>query len=240
MQLISKDGEIQESFTVVLTFQSKEVTGFSFVPVPMQRNEPGMHEIAFTTPYELPASKVQTDANELVSYIKVTYRAHPTKTPTAVDPALGYGFSAPTAIPCKSMKGLNPITGNNINCTLYPGTAPYVIIGNYDTLPVNGQVLIYLPNKINPTDWMEFDLRLVTKQNRLLNLISVSPYQEARFTSNTTCNLSSLRQRLEHLGAAAFVLRLLEQRDLLGFQRQLRDQVPDHARAKQQDHDALP
>jgi hypothetical protein len=187
VQLISKTGEIQESFTVVLTFQSKSLTGFSFVPVPMQSTEPGMHEIAFKTPYELPASKVQTDANELVSFIKISYMVHSTKVPTAVNSALGYGYSAPTSIPCKSLKGLNPITGNSINCTLYPGTTPYVIVKNYATLPANGEVLMYLPNKLNPTDWMEFDLRLVTKQNRLLNLISVSPYQEARFTTNSTC-----------------------------------------------------
>lgn len=187
--LITSSGEVQESFTVVLTFQSKSLTGFSFTPVPMQQNEPGMHEIAFKTPYELPASKLQLDYSELVSYIKITYKTHSTKTPTAVNSALGYGYSSPTAIPCKSLKGLNPITGTNINCTLYPGTTPYVIVKNYATLPAGGEVLIYLPNKKNPTDWMEFELRLVTKQNRLLNLISVSPYQEARFTTNGTCKL---------------------------------------------------
>lgn len=187
VQLISKTGEVQESYTVVLTFQSKAITGFSFTPVPLQRSEPGVHEVAFTTPYELPASKVQTDATELVSYIKITYKAHSSKTPTAVSTSLGYGYSVPTAIPCKSLKGLNAITGININCTLYPGASPYIIIKNYGTLPVNGQVLLYIPNKVNPTDWMEFDLRLVTKENRLLNLISVSPYQEARFTTNATC-----------------------------------------------------
>jgi hypothetical protein len=174
-----------------------------------------MHEIYFTTPYELPASKVQTDATELVSYIKISYKAHSTKTPTAVNSALGYGYSSPTAIPCKSLKGLNPITGNNINCTLYPGTTPYVIVKNYGTLPINGQVLIYLPNKMNPTDWMEFEVRLVTKQNRLLNLISVNAYTEARFTVNTTCKIDVTRLDFVDHRAASFFLPVLRKLNLL-------------------------
>lgn len=187
VQLISKTGAIQESFTAVLSFSSKPITGFTFVPVPLQKNEPGMHEIAFTTPYFLPASKVQTSASELISFIKLVYRKHPIKTPATMSTSLGYGFSSPTAIPCKSLKGLNPITGVNINCTLYPGTVPYVLVQNYAEVQAGGQILIFLPNKMNPTDWMEFDLRLITKQNRLLNLISVSPYTDMRFDVNTTC-----------------------------------------------------
>ena len=187
VQVISKTGSVQESFTVVLTFLSQTISGFSFIPVPLQSTEPGMHEISFTTPYLIPASKLQTDASELVSFIKITYSIHSVKTPRAISPSLGYGYSIPTMIPCKSLKGLNPITGNNINCTLYPGVAPYIIVKNYGQIPANGQVLLYLPHKINPTDWIEFDLRLVTRQNRLLNLISVSPYQEAQFTTNSTC-----------------------------------------------------
>jgi hypothetical protein len=146
-----------------------------------------MHEIAFTTPYLLPASKVQTSATELISLIKLVYRKHPTKTPGIMSTHLGYGFSSPTAIPCKSLKGLNPITGVNINCTLYPAIEPYILIQNYGEVQAGGQILIYVPNKLNPEDWMEFDLRLITKQNRLLNLISVSPYIEMRFNVNTTC-----------------------------------------------------
>jgi hypothetical protein len=197
VQLISKTGAIQESFTAVLSFTSKSITGFSFVPVPLQKQEPGMHEIAFTTPYYLPASKLQTSATELVSFIKLVYRKHPTKTPAVMDAALGYGFSTPTAIPCKSLKGLNPINGVNINCTLYPGTEPYILVKNYGEVKAGGQILIFVPNKVNPTDWMEFDLRLITKQNRMLNLISVSPYTELRFNINTTCRLL-LIQTLSH------------------------------------------
>lgn len=142
-----------------------------------------MHEITFTTPYFLPASKVQTSATELVSFIKLIYRKHPTLTPGVMDPALGYGVSVPTAVPCKSLKGLNPITGVNINCTLYPGVEPYVLVQNYGEVPAGGQVLIFFPNKVNPQDWMDFRLKLVTKQNRLLNLISISPYIQLRFSS---------------------------------------------------------
>ena len=240
VEVISNTGAIQESFTVVLTFLSKTVSGFSFTPVPLQRQEPGVHEIAFTTPYELPASKVQTQATELVSYLKITYKAHSTKVPTSVSTSLGYGYSVPTAIPCKSLKGLNPITGNNINCTLYPGTSPYVLVKNYATVPINGQILIYLPNRINPSDWMEFDLRLVTKQNRLLNLISVSPYQEAQFTVNTTCTLISPRLHLCDHRKTPELLHVHLEGDLLGLHGQLRRHLRVDPRAEQQNPDGVP
>lgn len=189
MQLITKTGEIQESFTAVLTFQSQPISTISFMPVPLQRNEQSVHEISFTSPYELMASKAQKDATELVSFLKIIYSL-PTTTPGTLDASLGYGYSVPTDIPCKSLKGLNPITGNNINCTLYPGTTPYVVVKNYATLPINGEVLLYLPHKKNPTGRVDFELRLTTKENRLLNVISTSPVQTVDFTVNTTCNSS--------------------------------------------------
>ena len=193
VQLISSAGVIQESFTVVLTFLSQNLLSFTFTPVPMQMNEPGMHEIGFTTPYLLPASALQTDATQLVSYIKITYLPHPINVPTNPNPTLGYGYTIPTLIPCKALIGLNPITGNSINCTLYPGTSPYVIVTNYAQVPANGQILIYLANQMNPSNWIQFDVRLVGKQNRLLNLISVAPFQQAQFTTNTTCSSPLLR-----------------------------------------------
>lgn len=185
MQLISSSGAIQESFTAVLTFTSQSLSSFSITPVPFQTNEPSMHEIAFTTPYYIPASKVQTSASELVSFIKIVYAVHPTNTPAGVvSTSLGYGVSSATVIPCKSLKGLNAISGVNINCTLYPGTAPYIIVQNYGEVQATGQVLILLPLKLNPTNWISFNVYVVTKQNRLLNELSVNPTTALQFSAS--------------------------------------------------------
>ena len=184
VQLVSPAGNLQESYTAVLTFTSSPIVGYTFLPVPGQCNPSGanaftatgivaMHEISFTTPYFMPASKVQKDANELTSYIKLTYTA---ASAAMISPSFGYGFTTPTRIPCRSIKGLNPIVGTSINCTVYPDTTSSgvvnVFVENYAEVAVGGQVLILVPHIANPRGAITFGIRIITKQLRLLTISS--------------------------------------------------------------------
>ena len=184
VQLISPLGSIQESYTQVISFSSKALTGFSFTAVPYQGNLEAMHEIALTTPYYMPPSQVQTKATDLVSYIKITYIANG----GTIYQDLGYGYTVPTRIPCKALKGLNPVTDVNINCTFYPGTSPYVIVQNYGEVAANGELLFLVPIKKNHLTNINFNLKIITKQNRLLTINSASTISLTFLTPSSVIN----------------------------------------------------
>ena len=183
VQMISPGGNLQESYTAVLTFTSSPIVGYTFLPIPGQCNTAAigfaatgvvaMHEISFTTPYYMPPSKLQSDANELVSYIKLTYTA---SAATMISPSFGYGFTTPKKIPCRSIKGLNPITGTSINCTVYPDITSSgivnVFVENYGEVPVGGQIMILVPHIANPRGTITFGIKIITKQLRLLTISS--------------------------------------------------------------------
>ena len=82
------------------------------------------------------------------------------------------GYTSEAVIPCKSIRGLTPISGFNVNCTLIPGTTPIIRITNYQEVQAGSNILIYLPNVENPRDTWDLTTRLVTKQNRLFSEIS--------------------------------------------------------------------
>jgi hypothetical protein len=183
VQLISPNGNLQESYTAVLNFASSPIVGYSFLPVPGQCNPLAlgfaatgiiaMHEISFTTPYYMPASIVQTDATQLVSYIKLTYTA---TVSTNISPSFGYGFTVPTMVPCRSVKGLNPVVGTSLNCTVFPDITASgvvnVIVQNYAEVAAGGQIMILLPHIANPMGTINFGVRIITKQLRLLTVSS--------------------------------------------------------------------
>ena len=143
-----------------------------FTAVPYQIDLESMHEIALKTPYYMPPSKVQLKATDLVSFIKVSY----TRVGAGADVTdLGYGVTVPTRIPCKALKGLNPVTGVNINCTLYPGASPYIVVQNYVEVQKDGELLFLIPHKKNPAvSTVDFQVKIITKQNRLLTVSSAS------------------------------------------------------------------
>jgi hypothetical protein len=119
-----------------------------------------MHEVTFNTPYKIPAAKVQNLATDEVSFIQIEYS---TVDPTDLKDDLGMGFTAETDIPCKGIRGLTPITGFNINCTLIPGTTPVIRITNYQEVEAGANVLVYLPNIENPLGDWDLTTKLVTK-----------------------------------------------------------------------------
>ena len=178
VQMIDPLGKIQESFSSYFTFQSKLISIYTPTSVPREWGSKAVHEIVFRTPYEIPASKPQTQATDLVSYLKVTYRkapAGPFPDPFfagGVTADLGYGFTTPTRFPCKAIRGLNPVEGTNINCTLYPDNLePYVIVQNYAKVPVNSNIEFYIPHKKNPPKGAtQIEVKVILKQNRLLTI----------------------------------------------------------------------
>lgn len=178
-------GQIQESYTEILTFTSSPISSFSYVPIPPQYGNvatdiiPSVHEISFITPYALPSSIVQSTATQQVSYIKINYLTVPASAPkTGVLPDLGFGVNVPTKIPCKAIEGLNAVVGNNINCTLYPQAAPYIIVQNYAAVPKGASIFLLIPHPNNPyiaqsTNTISADIRIILKQNRLLTYSSL-------------------------------------------------------------------
>lgn len=138
----------------------------------MVYNWPAMHEFQFFTPYFMPASKLQKSATDLVSYIKITYSI-PAVGASTVFSELGFGVTGPTKIPCRSLEGLNPVTGNTINCTLYPvANNPYVIVRNYGEVAKNGKITLFLPHKTNPKDNVVLNVQIIFKANRRLTVSS--------------------------------------------------------------------
>lgn len=169
VQTLTAAGVLLESYTEELTFTATPLTSYQVLPFPKWRYETAMHEITFNTPYKIPAAKVQTLATDLVSFIQVEYSV---AIATNIEPDLGMGYTTETIIPCKSIRGLTPITGFNINCTLIPGVSPVIRITNYQEVQAGANVLVYIPNVRNPNRWFDLTTRLVTKQNRLYNIIS--------------------------------------------------------------------
>lgn len=127
-----------------------------------------MHEIAFQTPYKIPASAVQNKATDLVSFIQLQY----TSVTGSLKQDLGQGFAGSKQIPCKAIRGLTPITGANVNCTLTTGASPSIVIQNFQTVPINSNIQMYIPNIENPNLKWDLTARVVTKQNRILKIIS--------------------------------------------------------------------
>lgn len=130
-----------------------------------------MHEIVFNTPYRIEASKIQESSSDLVSFLQIEYRLQdPLATEIKSDLATGITTSA--RIPCKSLRGLQPITGYNINCTFYTGAVPTIRITNFKIVAVGENVKIFIPDLENPGKKFKATIRIVTKQNRLFTEIS--------------------------------------------------------------------
>jgi hypothetical protein len=169
VQTLNADGELLESYTEELVFTATPLSSYQVFPFPKWRYKAAMHEITFDTPYRIPASKVQELATDLVSFIQIEYSV---ATLTNIKADLGMGYTTEAMIPCKSIRGLTPITGFNINCTLIPGDTPIIRITNYQEVQAGANILIYLPNVENPNRWWDLTTKVVTKQNRLYSVIS--------------------------------------------------------------------
>ena len=113
-----------------------------------------------------------------MSFIQLEYS---TDLPANIKTDLGMGLTSDGAIPCRSIRGLTPISGYNINCTMLIGYPPRIRITNFQEVQKNENILIFMPNVENPTgrstaplgQWT-LTIRLVTKENRLLKEISSS------------------------------------------------------------------
>lgn len=170
-----------ESWMQSLVFTSSDLSPFTAKNYPLEENQLAVFWIQFTTLYQIPASIVQTTAQDETSYIYM--RVMHDSTNGAVDNCLGMGTytaGVETSIPCKATYGLIPQTGTNVNCTLTCGdytatTYPIIKLRNYATVEANKEISIMIPNFQNPADSTnKFQLltALISVKNRVVTLIS--------------------------------------------------------------------
>jgi hypothetical protein len=179
----SEGGAILGSYTAQLQFLSKPAFNYNLLPVPNYSNEPCVHELFFSTPYFIPESKVQLSSQDLVSFLKISYTV---VGPNTLLADLGYSTAVPKRIPCKSLKGLNPVVGTNINCTLYPDPIePYIIVRNFKQVAKDDGMMIMIPHVANPTGTFTCTVKIITKQNRLLTVLATVSGAKALVTITT-------------------------------------------------------
>jgi hypothetical protein len=58
VQTMDTTSTVLESYTATLTFTATPLIGLTMLPYPLWQSHKAMHEIAFQTPYEIPASIV--------------------------------------------------------------------------------------------------------------------------------------------------------------------------------------
>ena len=167
-----------ESYTEQLTFTAASLTSFFIRPFPKWRELMSIHELSFNTPYEIPASIVQESATDETSFIEMEYSA---TNPTDIENDLGMGITGEQMIPCKSLRGLSPIVGNEVNCTLITGPNPKIRIENFEEIPKGENIFVVIPNVKNPRDTWTVQTSVVIKQNRIYKILSQGT---ASFTSN--------------------------------------------------------
>lgn len=90
------------------------------------------------------------------------------------------GITGSAKIACKSLRGLSPLTGSSINCTLISGPAPKIRIENYQKINKGEGLFVVIPNVKNPRGTWKVKTSVTIKQNRIFQVISE---KEATFLS---------------------------------------------------------
>lgn len=192
IQLISPTGNIQESYTQVFEFNAKAITDdFQINLVPRSRYLKSVHEIAFSTPYLIPAAKVQQTATDTTSYIKLTYMKDPVYASYSNNHLEDLGYPAstvPKRVSCRAIRGLNAIYGTSVNCTLTQKTeSSEVKINNFQQVPQGNNILLYLPVMANPYRRFKILIEVFVKENRLFTKLCENfKIQDVIYSSTST------------------------------------------------------
>lgn len=126
-------------------------------------------DFQFITPFDIPHSRPQNISTEVVSYIAIGFSP---SGPTSLSADLGYTTNFPDFLPCLEIKGLTPVDGYHINCTVTTLDSPTIIIRNYQPVKAGTTIRFVLSSFFTPNGNFITRISIVKKFNRIISLVA--------------------------------------------------------------------
>lgn len=126
-------------------------------------------DFQFITPFDIPHSRPQNISTEVVSYIAIGFSP---SGPTSLYADLGYSTNFPTFIPCLELKGLTPVEGSHVNCTVMTLDSPTILIKNYQPIKAGTTLRFVISSFFTPNGNFIAKISIVKKFNRIISLVA--------------------------------------------------------------------
>lgn len=157
---------------------------------PREMLTPAILDFQFITPFDIPHSRPQNISTEVVSYIAIGFSP---SGPTSLSADLGYSENYPTFIPCLEIKGLIPVDGSHVNCSVTALDSPTIIIKNYQPVKAGTTIRFVISSFSTPNGNFITKLSIVRSFNRIISLIA--QHSETFLVTSSVPRSQDLMQR---------------------------------------------